>query len=166
MLFRSASNAATALAAVEVFMGESALDGEIVRAAFANATSPGRCEIVMRNPTVIIDAAHNPHGARSLRRTIEEEFEFDAVIGVLASMGDKDVEGIISECEPIFDRVITTKNSSHRAADISKISDIAKKVFGNDRVSSESHLESAIKAAIEAARFEYATNDQIGRAHV
>ena len=53
-----------------------------------------------------------------------------------------------------------TKNSSHRAADIIKISDIAKKVFGNDRVSSESHLESAIKAAIEAARFEYATNDR------
>ena len=155
-----ASNAATALAAVEVFVGESSLDEEIVRAAFANATSPGRCEIVMRNPTVIIDAAHNPHGAKSLRQTLEEEFEFDAVIGVIAPMGDKDIEGIIGECEPIFDRVIATKNSSHRAADISKISDLAKQVFGADRVSIESDLENAIKGAIEAARFEYATNDR------
>ena len=52
-----ASNAATALAAVEVFAGETKLDEEIVRQAFANATSPGRCEIVCRNPTIIIDAA-------------------------------------------------------------------------------------------------------------
>jgi len=57
------SNAATALAAVEVFAGESELSKEVVANAFANVTSPGRCEIISREPTVIIDAAHNPHGA-------------------------------------------------------------------------------------------------------
>jgi len=65
-----AANAATAIAAVEVFAGESKLDEEVVREALINATSPGRCEIIMRNPTVIIDAAHNPHGAQSLKKTI------------------------------------------------------------------------------------------------
>ena len=67
----------------------------LFRSAFASATSPGRCEIVLRNPTVIIDAAHNPHGAISLKRTIQEEFDFDYIIGVIAPMGDKDVDGIL-----------------------------------------------------------------------
>ena len=37
--------------------------GELVAAAFADVTSPARLEIVRRSPTVILDAAHNPHGA-------------------------------------------------------------------------------------------------------
>ena len=155
-----AENAATALAAVEVFVGESSLDAELVRSAFAKSASPGRCEIVMRNPTVIIDAAHNPHGARSLRKTLEEEFEFDAIIGIIAPMGDKDIEGIVKECEPIFDRVIVSKNSSHRAAEISKVVALSSSIFGADRISREESLEGAITSAVEAARFEYATNDR------
>ena len=65
-----AANAATALAAVEAFAGESKLDESVVREAFSSVTSPGRCEVIMRNPTVIVDAAHNPHGAVSLKRPI------------------------------------------------------------------------------------------------
>ncbi len=36
------------------------LDAEIVRAAFAAVTSPGRLEVVRRSPTILLDAAHNP----------------------------------------------------------------------------------------------------------
>jgi len=145
------SNAATALAAVEVFAGEKKLDEELVRNAFAAATSPGRCEVVLRNPTVIIDAAHNPHGAISLKRTIMDEFDFDQIIGVIAPMGDKDVDGILEECETIMDRVVVTRNSSHRAAPIAELKAEAAEIFGPDRVSSEENLEDAIKRAIADA---------------
>ena len=145
------SNAATALAAVEVFAGEKKLDEELVRNAFAAATSPGRCEVVLRNPTVIIDAAHNPHGAISLKRTIMDEFDFDQIIGVIAPMGDKDVDGILEECETIMDRVVVTRNSSHRAAPIAELKAEAAEVFGPDRVASEENLEDAIKRAIADA---------------
>jgi len=145
------SNAATALAAVEVFAGEKKLDEELVRNAFAAATSPGRCEVVLRNPTVIIDAAHNPHGAISLKRTIMDEFDFDQIIGVIAPMGDKDVDGILEECETIMDRVVVTRNSSHRAAPIAELKAEAAEIFGPDRVASEENLEDAIKRAIADA---------------
>ena len=59
-----ASNAALALAAAEAFAGVK-LDEELVRSAFTKVESPGRFEVVYRDPTVIIDAAHNPHGADS-----------------------------------------------------------------------------------------------------
>jgi dihydrofolate synthase/folylpolyglutamate synthase len=154
-----AANAATAIAAVEVFAGEAKLDEEVVREALVNATSPGRCEIIMRNPTVIIDAAHNPHGALSLKRTLLDEFDFDAVVGVLAPMGDKDVEGILQECESVMSRIIVTRNSSHRAASIDELYDSAIQIFGSERVSKSESLHNAIAEAIEQAKLENAVND-------
>ena len=155
-----ASNAATALAAVEVFAGESKLDDEIVRKAFANATSPGRCEIVLRNPTVILDAAHNPHGAKSLRKTIESEFDFDSVIGIVSTMGDKDTSGILEEFEAVMTSVIITKNSSHRAAPIDELAAQARELFGEHRVLTKDSLESAIEAAVTQAKFESEMNEK------
>lgn len=155
-----ATNAATALAAVEVFAGEQALDQDLVRAAFASATSPGRCEILMRNPTVIVDAAHNPHGAKSLRQTIENEFDFERIIGVVATMGDKDVAGILEEFEPIMSQVVVTRNTSHRAAPVDELADSAREVFGNERVNAAPDLVTAISAAIEEAKLDLAVNDR------
>ena len=40
----------------------------LVRAAFAEVTSPGRLEIIRRSPTIVLDAAHNPHGAEATAR--------------------------------------------------------------------------------------------------
>jgi dihydrofolate synthase/folylpolyglutamate synthase len=154
-----AANAATAIAAVEVFAGETKLDEEVVRAALVNATSPGRCEIVMRNPTVIVDAAHNPHGARSLKQTLSEEFDFDAVIGVVAPMGDKDVSGILEELEGVMSRVIVSRNSSHRAASVEELHDTAREIFGGDRVQQSESLGSAISSAIEQAKLQNAVQD-------
>lgn len=154
-----ASNAATALAAVEVFAGESKLDETVVREAFANATSPGRCEIIMRNPTVIIDAAHNPHGAQSLRKTLKEEFDFDTVIAVIAPMGDKDVDGILEELEDVVSHVIVSRNSSHRAAALPELKAQAVAVFGSDRVTVIDSLSEALTTAIEQARLQNGVND-------
>lgn len=154
-----AANAATAIASVEVFAGESKLDEEVVREALINATSPGRCEIIMRNPTVIIDAAHNPHGAQSLKKTISEEFDFESIIGVVAPMGDKDVDGILEELESVIGRLIVSKNSSHRAAELSELKSIADGIFGNDRVTAIESLQEALVKAIEQAKLDNGVSD-------
>ena len=154
-----AANAATAIAAVEVFAGESKLDEEVLRAALVNATSPGRCEIVMRKPTIIIDAAHNPHGAVSLRRTLSEEFDFESIIGIVAPMGDKDVDGILEELEAVLSQIIVTRNTSHRAADIDELKSSASQIFGSERVRAAENLHEAISQVIDQARLENAVND-------
>jgi dihydrofolate synthase/folylpolyglutamate synthase len=143
-----ASNAAAALVAVEVFFGDQDLDIEAVRAGFAQVTSPGRCEIVHRDPTIILDAAHNPHGAAALADTIESEFTFDEVIGIFAPMGDKDVRGILLELEQVMDSVIVSTNSSPRAMKMSELESIAIEIFGADRVFTSESMESAIDNAV------------------
>ncbi|CAN1515633.1 FolC Folylpolyglutamate synthase [Candidatus Nanopelagicaceae bacterium] len=144
-----ASNAAAALVAVEAFFGDQELDIEAVRAGFANVTSPGRCEVVHRDPTIILDAAHNPHGASALADTIQNEFTFDDVIGVFAPMGDKDVRGILLELEQVMDSIIVTANSSPRAMKVNELETIAAEIFGIDRVFSADSLTEAIDKAIK-----------------
>jgi dihydrofolate synthase/folylpolyglutamate synthase len=144
-----ASNAAAALVAVEAFFGDQELDYEAVLAGFANVQSPGRCEVLHRDPTIIIDAAHNPHGAKAITETIQTEFTFDEVIGIVASMADKDVRGALVEFEKVMDSIIVTKNSSPRSMGVAELEKIATEVFGSERVFSSETLDAAIDKAIK-----------------
>ena len=155
------SNAASALAAVESFFGSQELDHETVHAGFGAVSSPGRFEIVHRNPTVILDAAHNPHGAKALADTLENEFTFDEIIGVIGVFADKDAEGILRELEPVINILFVTSSSSPRAMKSDELKRIADRVFGADRVIHISHLENALKQAIADAR-RPPTEDSVG----
>ena len=146
-----AANAASALVAVEAFFGDQPLDIEAVRTGFAAVTSPGRCEVVHRDPTIILDAAHNPHGARALADTLANEFNFDEIVAVVGVFGDKDAQGILLELEPIVDHVIVTQSSSTRAMSSSELEKIASKIFGVDRVFEVSDLATALDRAVSDA---------------
>ncbi len=154
-----AHNAAVALAAVEAFFGVGSqrpepLDIDTIRKAFASVTSPGRLEIVRRSPTVVLDAAHNPAGARATAEAIREVFDFSRLIGIVGSSGDKNVRGLLEAFEPIFTEVVVTQNSSHRAMDTDELAAIAVEVFGADRVQVEPRLDDALEAAITLAEVE------------
>ena len=146
-----ASNAAAALIAVEAFFGEQDLDIDAVRAGFANVTSPGRCEIIHRDPTIILDAAHNPHGAKAIAETLQTEFTFDDVTGIVALMADKDALGILQELEPVMNQIIVTTNSSERSMSAADLTKLANQVFGADRVFAADNLTAAIDNAIQDA---------------
>ncbi|GAA4695785.1 folylpolyglutamate synthase/dihydrofolate synthase family protein [Nocardioides conyzicola] len=147
-----AQNAAVALAAVESFLGsEQELDAELVRAAFAEVTSPGRLEIVRRSPTVVLDAAHNPHGAEALGAALEDSFTFNPLIGVVGVMADKDQEQLLVALEPHLAHVVCTQNSTDRSLPAEQLAVIAREVFGEDRVSVTPRLGDAIEAAATLA---------------
>jgi dihydrofolate synthase/folylpolyglutamate synthase len=146
-----AVNAACALVAVEEFLGRRELDPDIVRAAFAGADSPGRMEVVRRSPTILLDAAHNPAGARALAAALPESFSFDRVIAVLGVFADKDVAGLLAELEPVVDLVVATASSSPRALPAVALADAARQVFGPDRVRLVAELDAALEEAVRAA---------------
>ncbi|GAA3805773.1 bifunctional folylpolyglutamate synthase/dihydrofolate synthase [Streptomyces phyllanthi] len=154
-----AHNAAVALAAVEAFFGVGSqrpepLDIDTVRKAFASVASPGRLEVVRRSPTVVLDAAHNPAGARATAEAVSEAFDFSRLIGVVGASGDKNVRGLLETFEPLFAEVVITQNSSHRAMDADELAAIAVEVFGDERVQVEPRLDDALEAAITLAEEE------------
>lgn len=166
-----ASNAACALAAVEAFAGVSAtavnedgstitlgpglsaegLDPDLVRAGFARVSSPGRLDILRRSPTVIADAGHNPAGVAVTMAALTESFSFTRIIGVVAVMEDKDVAGVLGELEPVLAEVVVTTNSSPRAMPVDELAELAREIFGEDRVHVVPRLDDAIEAAVALA---------------
>jgi dihydrofolate synthase/folylpolyglutamate synthase len=145
-----AHNAVVALAAVEAFFGAGAqrqLDIDAVRAGFAAVTSPGRLERMHSAPTVFVDAAHNPAGATALAQALGEEFDFRSLVGVISVMADKDVDGILTALEPVFDQVVVTHNGSPRALDIEALALRAEERFGPERVITAVTLPDAIETA-------------------
>ncbi len=149
-----AANAAVAVAAVEAFSAaenDAGLDPVIVGEALAEVDSPGRMEVLRTSPTIIADAAHNPAGTTATAAAVKEAFSFSRLIGVLAIMADKDVEGILDPLEPLLDEIVVTRNSSPRSLEPAHLSDIARQIFGEDRVHEAARLDDAIERAVGLA---------------
>lgn len=148
-----ADNAALALAAVEAFIGGGgqSLDAEAVEQGFADVASPGRLEVVRRGPTVLIDAAHNPAGARALAAALAEAFAFTHIIGVVAVLADKDARGLLESLEPVLDQIIVTENSSPRCLPVADLEAVAVHVFGAERVQVAPRLEEAVDLGVAMA---------------
>ncbi|MDZ8172399.1 bifunctional folylpolyglutamate synthase/dihydrofolate synthase [Microbacterium xanthum] len=120
-------NAALAIAAVEMLLGagERPVSAEVLAEAFAVVSTPGRLQLLGTDPTVLVDAAHNPHGAAALASALRESFAFEQWGLVLGVLGDKDAEGIIAALAPAAARVFLTAPASDRAADPDALADIA-----------------------------------------
>ncbi len=157
-----AQNAAIALAAVEAFLGDQQLDVDLVRDAFGRATSPGRLEIIRRSPMILLDAAHNPHGAAATAAALDDSFAFSPLIGVIGVMADKEYEGVLAAFEPHFAHLVVTQNSTRRSLPAEKLAVVAREVFGEDRVTVARRLEDAIDEATTLAEAGEAVGSSIG----
>lgn len=146
-----AANAALALATVEAFFGAGSqrqLTIDAVREAFAEVSTPGRLERVRSAPAVLLDAAHNPHGAAALAATIDEEFAFRRLAAVVGVFQDKDARGILEALEPVVSEIVVTQSSSERAMPVAQLAELAELVFGEERVTAEPVLDTAIETAV------------------
>lgn len=147
-----AQNASVGLAAVEAFLATDVpLDAETVREGFLMVSSPGRLEIVRRSPTVIVDAAHNPHGARALATAVEESFDFESLVGVVGILGEKDAQGVLLALESVLDHIVVTTPASPRAMRAEDLAVVASDIFGEERVWIEAKLADALDRAVTLA---------------
>jgi dihydrofolate synthase/folylpolyglutamate synthase len=120
------ANAALALAAVESLVGGGTqpLAPDVVAEALGQATAPGRLQLIGAHPTVLVDAAHNPHGARALVTALRESFDIDEWGVVLGVLGDKDAAGIAAALAPVAAHLFATAPDSERAGDPDTLADL------------------------------------------
>ncbi|MBP2435699.1 bifunctional folylpolyglutamate synthase/dihydrofolate synthase [Microbacterium amylolyticum] len=124
-------NVALAVAAVESLIGggEQRIAPDVLTEGFAESTSPGRMQLIGTEPTVLVDAAHNPHGAAALVQALEETFDVDEWGVVFGAMADKDIAGIIEQLRPVISHLFATEANSDRSASADEIADIAEAAY-------------------------------------
>ena len=128
-------NTATAVAALEILAEKDFnISRDSITSGLARVSWPGRFQILSLHPPVVVDGAHNPDSARSLKQSLEQYFglltrhskearsignfqrpEFDRTVLVIGVSCDKDIAGMVSELFPLFDRVIVTRSRHPRA---------------------------------------------------
>jgi dihydrofolate synthase / folylpolyglutamate synthase len=112
-------NAALALATLEVLeqKGSFTLNPEAVREGFLQVYWPARLEVLQQDPVIILDGAHNPHGAECLRNALKYSFPERRLHLVLGIMADKNIRGILNRLLPGAETAIFTQPRYERAAD-------------------------------------------------
>lgn len=119
-----ADNAALALAAGHALLGRLP-EEQVVAEALESVSSPGRLDVLGRFPLTLADAAHNPHGIRSMVASVAESFTYDRLIFVLAIMGDKDVDAMLTDLAAVADEFVITANDSPRCMPAVELADRA-----------------------------------------
>lgn len=84
-------------------------------------TWPGRLEMVMKKPPMILDGAHNPDAAAALKNAVTSEFPHRRLITVLGVMSDKDGRGIVKRIASISHRLILTRTAYERGMNPEKL---------------------------------------------
>jgi dihydrofolate synthase/folylpolyglutamate synthase len=86
---------------------------------------PGRMELVQDAPQILLDGAHNPAAAESLRASLQEEFDYRCLYMVMGVMADKEVAAILAAVAPLADVLIATTPPNPRAMSAQRIAEIA-----------------------------------------
>jgi dihydrofolate synthase/folylpolyglutamate synthase len=151
-----AQNLAVAIAAVEAFLGggKVAIADDVLRSAVSDVSSPGRLQLVKTEPPLLLDGAHNPAGALTLADALKSEFSDKPLVGVIAVLGEKDAEGVLSNLAGVFDSAIITESSSPRSMLSSELEPLAKGLLG-----CSTYGFSDFSAALERAREIASQND-------
>ncbi|HUJ88717.1 MAG TPA: folylpolyglutamate synthase/dihydrofolate synthase family protein [Syntrophorhabdales bacterium] len=111
------SNCALALCTLELLAraGFTAKE-EAIRLALAGLTWPGRLEKVHTKPLILLDAAHNPHGAKALASYLGTHCSDRRKILIFGVMKDKNFASMLAELAPLADEILLTRPRTERAA--------------------------------------------------
>ncbi|WP_133016404.1 bifunctional folylpolyglutamate synthase/dihydrofolate synthase [Clostridium cuniculi] len=80
-----------------------------------NVTWKGRLEVLLNNPYVVIDGAHNIQGIKTLSRNIKKYFKYENLHLILGILADKDVEEMVKIITPMAKQVYAVTPNSIRA---------------------------------------------------
>ena len=146
-----AQNASVAVAAVEAFFGRG-LGQEVVEAAFAELTIPGRLEVMGRAPLVIVDGAHNPPGAYASAQTLADDFDVAGRrILVVGLLDGRDPAGMLEALDAAgYDLVVACQPESDRAVPADVVAAAARSVGAVD-VDTIDEVRDAIDDALARA---------------
>lgn len=123
---------------------------DAIRAGLAQATWPGRFEVLSREPLLIVDGAHNPNGVEALVDTIRAYFPDQKINFVMGVMKDKDYHTMLRLIAPYAARFITELPDAHRALRPEQLKSEIRAYFDGPVETADS-VTAAVQLAMEIA---------------
>ncbi|HEU4932265.1 MAG TPA: folylpolyglutamate synthase/dihydrofolate synthase family protein, partial [Pyrinomonadaceae bacterium] len=134
-------NAAVAIALAELLREEGfAISRSAIVDGLKTAQHPARLELIPNKPSFLIDGAHNPAGAQSLRAYLDEIAARPLTL-VFGAMRDKQLEQMGEILFPVADTLILTTIDNPRSASIDTLQTIASRFSKGTVLGSESSAE-------------------------
>jgi len=138
-------NAAVALAALEVIEDRFPVAEEDVRTGLATVQWPGRLEVMLEKPTVVIDGAHNGEGIQALVEALEI-YRGRRIKLLFAAMSDKDWQLMLTRLSGVVSEAMFTKVAMERSADPAEM---AQGFAGRMKTRSHSESRAALRLLID-----------------
>ena len=123
---------------------------DAIRAGLAQATWPGRFEVLSREPLLIVDGAHNPNGVEALVDTIRAYFPDQKINFVMGVMKDKAYHTMLRLIAPYAARFITELPDAHRALRPEQLKSEIRAYFDGPVETADS-VTAAVQRAMEIA---------------
>ncbi len=146
-------NAATAIETVKV-LREKGFDitDEQIHAGIEQTRWSGRFEVVSARPLMIMDGAHNPDGAQSFVKAVQEYLTGYTIIFVMGVLKDKDYLQMIQLTNKLADAIITINPDNARALSDMELKEAIDRIkTRNIPVVAAGRIEAGVEAAFQIA---------------
>jgi len=143
-------NAATAITALLLLREHGwEISDDNIREGLKNVVWKGRFEVLGKNPTFILDGAHNPHGMAATSKSLADVFPNGGIVFLVGAMADKDVDGMMKLLLPLGREFVTVRPDNDRSMSADELCSRLKKL-GANAVSCQS-VGDGVKTALTKA---------------
>jgi len=141
-------NAATALAALDALRERLPVPAGAVRDGLVHVELPGRFQVLPGRPTIVLDVAHNPHGAHVLAAALGTMGFHPRTFAVFGMLADKDIEGVAAALVARIDRWYVAPLPAPRGASAARVATaLAAAGVARDAVREHASIADAFAAA-------------------
>jgi dihydrofolate synthase/folylpolyglutamate synthase len=142
------TNAALALGVVDMLLQKGiVISDQAIYSGLATTRWPGRLEVVAGKPLILLDGAHNPSAARTLRTFLENAVNVERLVIVVGILADKTWKPMLRELARVADTVILTRPKYERAADPHELAAFVRTLSQDTMV--VPHLPDAVSLALD-----------------
>ncbi len=142
-------NLALALNTIEIMRARGYRVGESrVRQSLSSLFIPGRLEVVQSDPPVILDAAHNPQGARALADSLDNIFPHRQKILVFGLLDDKARDATIEPWGQGTRAAIVTRPQGSRGGAWLEVRNRWQKIFPDIKVEAVENITDAVRQGL------------------
>ena len=136
------------------------ISDQALRDGLKNAVWHARIEVVRESKNgvylsipldkvLILDGAHNPHGAKTLANWLDETFKNRRIALVLGILKDKDYKGIIETLLPCAEEIVCVTPPSPRALDKNALKQAVEEVSQINNIKIKTTMQEDIKQAVQ-----------------